>query len=241
LGIIGCLAIIVVVWLENLIVIVAAKIAAFTLGVSAPMSDLFDGYCYASVSFPIYIVATEALIFVPEQQFTPWVLIAYLGQLIFLGVASTMMISFVPMHGRYAWRTIIATFLLILAGSYCVVIVLSYSANEVYTVHPLDPFAKLQSRLLSQHTFTVTACDTATITGTVIPNGNDTAAWFEWGETPDLNNVTITKHFTTTSELEQDLSGLKADTIYYYRLVGSDSGGSFKAQIHSFKTARCPN
>jgi len=241
LGIVGCLAIVVFVWLENLSVIAAAKIAAFVLGVSAPASDLFEGYCYASVSFPIFIVATEVLLFVPDQQFTPWVLMACVGQLIFLGMASVTMISFVPMHGRYAWRTIVATFLTMLVASYCVVVALSYSANDEYTVHPLDPFAKLQSRLLSQRTFGVTDCGTVVITGWVTPNGNDTAVWFEWGDTPNLNNVTITRHFTKASDLEQELAGLKADTIYYYRLVGSSDSGSFKGQIHSFRTAHCPS
>ncbi|MDP9361310.1 MAG: hypothetical protein M3P29_07665, partial [Acidobacteriota bacterium] len=86
LGVLGCLAIVVGIWVENLLVIVAAKLAAFALGISAPLSDLLDGYCYASILFPLFIVATEAALLGHEQPSLIELAVAGVVQLIFLGL-----------------------------------------------------------------------------------------------------------------------------------------------------------
>jgi hypothetical protein len=80
----------------------------------------------------------------------------------------------------------------------------------------------------------------ATLNANVNPNGRETYAWFEYGETASLgtsiDNVnrgsgTVNVAASTT------LTGLKVATQYYFRLVAANSAGTSNGTILTFTTA----
>jgi phosphodiesterase/alkaline phosphatase D-like protein len=84
--------------------------------------------------------------------------------------------------------------------------------------------------------------NSATLNGTVNPNGLATQAWFEYGKDPglqtpssspkqDAGNGLIAQSASTT------LSVLAPGTIYYFRVCAENSGGYSEGQIMSFTTA----
>ena len=82
-------------------------------------------------------------------------------------------------------------------------------------------------------------CDRAVIRGWLKPNGGETFVWFEWGETPDLGNVTPKQRFREDAEFYQHLVGLKENTTYYYRAVLSGPEWSKNGYVWSFRTPPC--
>jgi len=74
--------------------------------------------------------------------------------------------------------------------------------------------------------------------GQVIPNGSETFAWFEWGETP-LGRATIKQRFTEEKYCYQYLTGLKENTIYYNKLVVENAYGRIDSEVGAFRTPRC--
>jgi hypothetical protein len=239
LGILGCIAIIVAIWLVNLVLIAAAKVAAFALGVSASFSDLLDGYCYASVLFPLVIVATEVAALGQAQPSVSSLLVLFVIQLLFLALACVAMTSFVPMHPRYFWRISLGTFLIMVAGSYVAFdIIDDFDRPEGYVVQ--SPRARLEDSFLAPNDFYDQHCSSVTLIGKHMEtDGAEWTVWFEWGETRALGNITVTQRFSRNSSYEQLIAGLKENKTYYYRAVGSSKNGSFKGRVFSFTTARC--
>ena len=85
--------------------------------------------------------------------------------------------------------------------------------------------------------------NSATLTGTVNPNGSPTSAWFEWGTdssltTPNTTQVQSAGLGSNPVNVTSNLSGLIPNTTYYYRLAANGTGGPFvKGSILSFYTA----
>lgn len=84
----------------------------------------------------------------------------------------------------------------------------------------------------------------ATLNGTVNPNGIPTTVWFEWGET--LSLVHTTERQTAGSGIDDlaihvSLSGLAPQTTYFVRIVASSSAGTTRGSIMSFTTAAAPS
>lgn len=80
----------------------------------------------------------------------------------------------------------------------------------------------------------------ANIRGEVSPNENRTDTWFEWGTNP--NNLTARtgalsvgsgSGFTNVSSF---LSGLGANTTYYYRVAAQNNAGTSFSAIENFRT-----
>jgi hypothetical protein len=85
----------------------------------------------------------------------------------------------------------------------------------------------------------------ATLNGTVNPNGIATNGFFEWGTDPALATSTATTSQsvgsgTTNQAMSASLSTLAASTTYYFRAVGSSNGGTVRGSILSF-TTRAPS
>jgi hypothetical protein len=242
IGVLGCLVITVGIWLENLFLIAAAKLATFVLGISAPISDLLDGYCYASVLFPLFIIATEAALLGRGKAASVEVAIVSVVQLVFLGLACVAMTSFVSMHPRYSWRTSFGTFAIVMILSFAILAITDQlETPDFYEVHPLSAAERvLEHSFLAPH-FSLPTCDSVTLIGDNQVNDahDEVTVWFEWGETPALGNITVTQRFTTSTTYYQLVRGLKANTTYYYRSVGSSKNGSSKGQIISFTTSKC--
>jgi hypothetical protein len=117
------------------------------------------------------------------------------------------------------------------------IIVAGIVAGVAYVLRPPSPTDPLDSAK-SHHT-TVVGCKNAKIFGYVMPNCEVTLAWFEWGETPNLGNVTIKQRFTDNTEDYQNLVDLKENTTYFYRAVASDSKATAWGTVKSFTTSRC--
>ena len=85
---------------------------------------------------------------------------------------------------------------------------------------------------------------TATMNGTVNPNGIQTDYHFEYGFTPvTMTNSTPVVSAGTGSanvNVSADLTGLMADTSYFFKLVGVSSGGTTNGMKIKFSTAAAP-
>ena len=75
---------------------------------------------------------------------------------------------------------------------------------------------------------TVVTGISATINGTVNPNGLETSYYFEWGTTTGYGNTSTTTAAgagTETIAVSENLTGLTGGTTYHFRLVASNSDG----------------
>lgn len=87
--------------------------------------------------------------------------------------------------------------------------------------------------------------DSATVNGTVNPNGLATEAWFEWGTDPGLAGADNTTKQnlaagTTIQAVSASLTGLQFGTTYYFRMVASSTSGTEKGAIGNFATSPVP-
>lgn len=85
---------------------------------------------------------------------------------------------------------------------------------------------------------------TATVNGTVNPNGSETKAYFEYGTTLSLGAKTAEVNLGSGSsavETSAALSGLSPATTYYYRVVaGNENPETSRGSILSFRTTGPP-
>ncbi len=90
----------------------------------------------------------------------------------------------------------------------------------------------------------VANCTSATLNGSVTTNGAMTNSWFEWSMYQDTvisgsGTRTNNQVFTSNSSFNQLVSGLTANTIYYYRAVAENNGGRTNGNPTSFRTPVC--
>ena len=83
---------------------------------------------------------------------------------------------------------------------------------------------------------------TATLNGTVNPNGVATTTWFEWGTSTTLATYSATPtqsigKGSSSVSISAALTGLVLGSTYNYRAVGQDSAGTVRGNIVSFKTS----
>jgi len=76
------------------------------------------------------------------------------------------------------------------------------------------------------------------LNATVIPNGFDTAVYFQYGPTLSYGSATLLTNLTAgTNPVAVSFSvGLAPASTYYYRVVGSNSVGSVNGLVLSFAT-----
>lgn len=80
----------------------------------------------------------------------------------------------------------------------------------------------------------------ATLNGTVNPNGYSTSASFEYGLTTSYGSSTSAQAMgsgTTVVAINASLSGLLPNTVYHYRLVANNSGGTSSSTDQTFTTS----
>ena len=72
----------------------------------------------------------------------------------------------------------------------------------------------------------------------LIPDGTDTDAWFAYGETIAMDTITTKQSIGNGSSVSfsQTITGLKADTVYFFRVIASNPNGSDNGDIMVFKT-----
>ena len=82
--------------------------------------------------------------------------------------------------------------------------------------------------------------DSATLRCDVDPNGDDTDAWFRWGTSSSNLNRTTSKQDmgdgTSSVSCSANISGLSADTTYYFRAMAENGEGDDQGSILSFRT-----
>jgi sugar lactone lactonase YvrE len=87
--------------------------------------------------------------------------------------------------------------------------------------------------------------NTATLAGTVNPNGADTHTWFLWGTSSTLSGASQTPSEDLGStagsvQVSANITNLGASTTYYYQLVAQNSLGTTNGAIYSFTTDPAP-
>src|SRR4029077_8276892 len=78
----------------------------------------------------------------------------------------------------------------------------------------------------------------ATLNGTVNPNGLTTTVHFEYGTTTNYGFITANRSYTgsTTQSVSANITGLTANTTYHFRLVGTYNGGTSYGIDKTFTT-----
>jgi hypothetical protein len=84
---------------------------------------------------------------------------------------------------------------------------------------------------------------TATLTGTVNPNGAATTWYFEYGTSTSYGSKTASTNAgsgTANANVTSGLTGLKPATTYHYRLVATNSAGTTRGADGIFSTSASP-
>lgn len=89
------------------------------------------------------------------------------------------------------------------------------------------------------------ASTSATMNGSVNPNGAATNGWFEWGTSSTLASYASTSSVSVGSgssavAMNSSLTTLTAGTTYFYRAVGQNSAGTHRGAILNFVTTAAP-
>lgn len=80
---------------------------------------------------------------------------------------------------------------------------------------------------------------TASLHGTVNPNGSETTAWYEYGTTAALGTRSDSRALgagASETQVNFYLGGIRSGTTYYYRLVAQSSAGKTESAASSFRT-----
>jgi hypothetical protein len=78
----------------------------------------------------------------------------------------------------------------------------------------------------------------ATLNGTVNPNGLITTVHFEYGITTNYGSTTANRSYTgdTTQSVSANITGLSPNTTYHFRLVGTNNDGTNYGNDRTFST-----
>ncbi|MDP2649992.1 MAG: hypothetical protein Q8P16_00310, partial [bacterium] len=90
---------------------------------------------------------------------------------------------------------------------------------------------------------TVVSNSTAVVSGRVTPNGAQTSYWYEYGKTTTFGSRTASQLIGsgfTAIPAPSYITGLSANTLYYYRLVAQNSLGMVAGTMYSFTTNSNP-
>jgi len=85
--------------------------------------------------------------------------------------------------------------------------------------------------------------NSATLNGTVNPNGDSTTYYFEYGTTTSYGTTTTSMSAgsgTTDVSVNADISSLSSNTSYHYRIVATNSAGTTYGSDKSFTTINEP-
>ncbi|MEK7604560.1 MAG: hypothetical protein AAB442_02075 [Patescibacteria group bacterium] len=92
-------------------------------------------------------------------------------------------------------------------------------------------------------TLVVASNATAVVTGTVIPNGAFTSYWYDYGRTESLGALTTEQSVGSgyaSIATPGIITGLAANTTYFYRLSAQNGYGTVRGVTYSFMTNQNP-
>lgn len=84
--------------------------------------------------------------------------------------------------------------------------------------------------------------NSATVAGTVNPNGSATTVYFQWGPSPSFGSNTTSQSIgsgTSDVNVSAVLTGLSSNTAYYYQLVAGNASGTAYGPSSNFTTTGC--
>jgi len=95
---------------------------------------------------------------------------------------------------------------------------------------------------VSTSSATSVGVSTATLRGTVNPNGLSTTAWFEYGTSSSLSSYSSTSSQslgsgTSSQTVTAGVTGLSSGTKYYFRIAAANSAGTQKGSIYTLTTS----
>ncbi|HBK72131.1 MAG TPA: hypothetical protein DDZ39_10845, partial [Flavobacteriaceae bacterium] len=100
----------------------------------------------------------------------------------------------------------------------------------------LDAFAN-QSPSVTTHSANSITFNSARLNGFFDPHSSHTSAWFEWGTSAaGLENSTTKTTGTSARQFNRTITGLSANTTYFFRAVAQNTHGTEEGQIRSFRT-----
>ena len=118
------------------------------------------------------------------------------------------------------------------------------ATNDYGLVYGSDQsFTTLGPPQVSTLPATGVSTNSATLNGTVNPNGWPTTAWFQWGATTNYGNLTSVTALgsgTTALPLSAPLAGLTPCVTYHFRVAATNDYGLVYGSDQSFTTvSRC--
>jgi hypothetical protein len=96
----------------------------------------------------------------------------------------------------------------------------------------------LANAIVTTNAATNVASFSATLNGSVNPNGLTTSVHFEHGTTTNYGSATPSHSYTgnTTQSVSANITGLSPNTTYHFRLVGTNNGGTSHGSDRTFTT-----
>src|SRR5207302_2063850 len=96
----------------------------------------------------------------------------------------------------------------------------------------------LENAVISTNSATNVTSSSATLNGSVNPNGLTTSVHFEYGLTTSYGLSTASHNYTgnTTQNVSANITGLSPITTYHFRLVATNSGGTRHGSDRTFST-----
>ena len=118
------------------------------------------------------------------------------------------------------------------------------ATNDYGLVYGSDQsFTTLGPPQVSTLPATGVSTNSATLNGTVNPNGWPTTAWFQWGATTNYGNLTSVTDLgsgTTALPLSAPLAGLTPSVTYHFRVAATNDYGLVYGSDQSFTTLGPP-
>ncbi|HEY1719189.1 MAG TPA: Ig-like domain-containing protein, partial [Verrucomicrobiae bacterium] len=107
----------------------------------------------------------------------------------------------------------------------------SFGSDVTFTTSAQAPIAQTQAASL------ITG-SSATLNSYVDPSGATTTIYFQYGLTASYGSTTISGNIgTTAGNYGTSISGLTANTVYHFRIIASDSGGTSTGNDLTFTTS----
>ena len=115
--------------------------------------------------------------------------------------------------------------------------------NSNPTPTPNNPGPRADAPSVVTNSSVAPSNSTAVVTGRVTPNGAQTTYWYEYGRDTSLGNRTsaqaIGSGFTSIPSPGY-ITGLQANTLYYFRLSAQNAYGTTNGTTYSFSTNNNP-